>query len=101
MAEFYVEIGHTVSFTKTVSEQDVYAFAEVTGDLSPNHVDKAYVEQSSYGKLMVHGALTLAILESADKKIPVRLSSGHRSEQIYTRGLIVRDANRVPVDTWS
>ena len=27
-------------FTKTVGESDVYLFAGITGDLSPNHVDE-------------------------------------------------------------
>ncbi len=65
MSEFYVEIGHTASFTKTVSESDVYLFAGITGDLSPNHVDKVYMEKSSYGKLMAHGALVVGFMSTA------------------------------------
>ena len=57
MSAFYVEIGAKVSFSKTVSESDVYMFAGITGDFSPNHVNKAYMEKSSYGRLMAHGAL--------------------------------------------
>jgi len=37
---FYVTVGDTVSFSKTVSESDVYLFAGITGDLAPNHVDE-------------------------------------------------------------
>ena len=65
MSEFYVEIGHTASFTKTVSECDVYLFAGITGDLSPNHVNKVYMEKSSYGKLMAHGALVVGFMSTA------------------------------------
>lgn len=65
MSEFYVEIGHTASFTKTVSESDVYLFAGITGDLSPNHVNKVYMEKSSYGKLMAHGALVVGFMSTA------------------------------------
>ena len=54
MSEFYVEIGQRASFTKTVSESDVYLFAGITGDFSPNHVNKEYMENSSYGRLMAH-----------------------------------------------
>ncbi len=57
MSDFHVEIGHSVSFTKTVSESDVYGFAGITGEFSPNHVNKSYMEKSGYGKLMAHGAL--------------------------------------------
>ncbi len=30
---FHVEIGHEVTFSKTVGETDVYMFAGITGDL--------------------------------------------------------------------
>jgi acyl dehydratase len=64
MTDFYVETGHTASFTKTVSESDVYMFAGITGDFSPNHVNKAYMEKSSYGKLMAHGALIVGFMST-------------------------------------
>lgn len=65
MSEFHVEIGAKVSFSKTVSESDVYLFAGITGDLSPNHVNKAYMEKSSYGRLMAHGALMIGFMSTA------------------------------------
>lgn len=65
MNDFYVEIGSKVTFTKTVSESDVYMFAGITGDFSPNHVNKVYMEKSSYGKLMVHGALMVGFMSTA------------------------------------
>ena len=49
MTEFYVKKGQGATFSKTVSESDVYLFAGITGDFSPNHVNKAYMEKSSYG----------------------------------------------------
>jgi 3-hydroxybutyryl-CoA dehydratase len=65
MTEFYVQVGDSASFTKTVSESDVYMFAGITGDFSPNHVNKAYMEKSSYGKLMAHGALMVGFMSTA------------------------------------
>ena len=64
MSAFYVEIGAKVSFSKTVSESDVYMFAGITGDFSPNHVNKAYMEKSSYGRLMAHGALMVGFMST-------------------------------------
>ena len=55
MSDFYVAIGDTTTFTKTVGEYDVYGFAGISGDFAPNHVDKAYMEKSSYGRLIAHG----------------------------------------------
>ena len=65
MPAFHVEPGHTVTFRKIVSESDVYLFAGITGDLAPNHVDKAYMEKSRYGKLMAHGALLVGFMSTA------------------------------------
>jgi 3-hydroxybutyryl-CoA dehydratase len=41
MSRFYVEIGDSTIFTKTVGEYDVYGFAGISGDFAPNHVNKA------------------------------------------------------------
>ncbi|GIR60846.1 MAG: hypothetical protein CM15mP66_02940 [Pseudomonadota bacterium] len=64
MTEFYVKKGQGATFSKTVSESDVYLFAGITGDFSPNHVNKAYMEKSSYGRLMAHGALLVGFMST-------------------------------------
>jgi acyl dehydratase len=65
MTEFYVKVGDSARFSKTVGEYDVYGFAGITGDLAPNHVDKAYMEKSSYGRLQAHGALMVGYMSTA------------------------------------
>ncbi len=65
MTDFYVKIGDGARFTKTVSEYDVYGFAGITGDFSPNHVNRAYMEKSSYGRLQAHGALMVGFMSTA------------------------------------
>jgi len=65
MSHFYVDVGAKITFSKTVSESDVYMYAGITGDFSPNHVNKAYMEKSSYGRLMAHGALMIGFMSTA------------------------------------
>ncbi len=65
MSDFYVQVGEHVSFSKTVSESDVYLFAGITGDFSPNHVNKSYMEKSKYGRQMAHGALMVGFMSTA------------------------------------
>ncbi|MGH6904894.1 MAG: MaoC/PaaZ C-terminal domain-containing protein [Geminicoccaceae bacterium] len=65
MSDFYVRIGDRSTFAKTVGETDVYLFAGITGDLSPNHVNKSYMERSSYGRLQAHGALLVGYMSTA------------------------------------
>ena len=38
-----LRVGHRVTYSKTVGETDVYMFAGITGDLSPNHVNEEYM----------------------------------------------------------
>jgi 3-hydroxybutyryl-CoA dehydratase len=65
MSDFYVKVGDRSSFSKTVGETDVYLFAGITGDFSPNHVNKSYMEKSSYGRLQAHGALMVGFMSTA------------------------------------
>ena len=65
MGRFYVAVGDSVSFSKTVSESDVYLFAGITGDLSPNHVDEEYMKRSGYGRRIAHGALLIGYMSTA------------------------------------
>lgn len=54
-----LEIGDSVSFSKTVGESDVYLFAGITGDLSPNHVDEEAMKRTPYKKRIAHGVLSI------------------------------------------
>ena len=60
-----VPIGREVTFTKTISESDVYLYAGITGDFSPNHVNQTYMERSAWGRRMAHGALLVGFVSTA------------------------------------
>ncbi|WJR65025.1 MaoC/PaaZ C-terminal domain-containing protein [Neorhizobium sp. CSC1952] len=64
MKDFYVSVGQTVTFSKTVSESDVYLFAGITGDLAPVHVNQALMERSAYGQRIAHGALLVGFMST-------------------------------------
>jgi 3-hydroxybutyryl-CoA dehydratase len=73
MSEFYVNVGDQTSFSKTVSETDVYLFAGISGDFAPNHTNKAYMEKSAYGRLIAHGALLVGYMSAASTQMAHRL----------------------------
>jgi 3-hydroxybutyryl-CoA dehydratase len=75
MSDFYVAVGDATSFTKTVSESDVYLFAGISGDFAPNHVNKAYMERSSYGALIAHGALLVGFMSTASTQMATKSRS--------------------------
>jgi 3-hydroxybutyryl-CoA dehydratase len=54
-----LEVGDTVSFSKTVGESDVYLFAGITGDFSPNHVNQEVMSKTPYRERIAHGVLSL------------------------------------------
>jgi 3-hydroxybutyryl-CoA dehydratase len=54
-----LEVGDSVSFSKTVGESDVYLFAGITGDLSPNHVNEEVMKETPYKKRIAHGVLSI------------------------------------------
>lgn len=76
MSEFYVKVGDSSSFSKTVGEYDVYGFAGITGDFSPNHTNKAYMEKSSFGRLQAHGALMVGYMSTASTLVIAHTRAG-------------------------
>lgn len=59
MATFdQIHLGDSASFTKTISESDVYLFAGITGDLNPAHVDAVSAANGMFKQRIAHGMLT-------------------------------------------
>ncbi len=65
----YPEVGMEVTFAKTIGEYDVYGFAGVSGDFSPNHVDDEYMSRTPYGQRIAHGVLTMALMSTCSSKL--------------------------------
>lgn len=59
-----LEVGQAAEFTKTISEADVYAFAGITGDFNPVHVDRVAAESSMFGGRIAHGMLTASLIST-------------------------------------
>ena len=68
-------IGDTVSFTKTLSESDVYLFAGITGDFSRMHTDEAFMATTPFKRRIVHGVLTFALGSTASTLIQVKANA--------------------------
>ncbi len=57
-------VGQTASMSKTVTEYDVYAFAGITGDFNPAHVNEAYAATTSFKKRIAHGMLSAGFVSA-------------------------------------
>jgi 3-hydroxybutyryl-CoA dehydratase len=64
-----LEVGRRVTVSKTVGETDIYLFAGISGDFSPNHVDEEYMKGTRYGRRIAHGALMVAYMSQASTKM--------------------------------
>jgi 3-hydroxybutyryl-CoA dehydratase len=69
MQGFYVKVGDSVTFAKTVGETDIYLFAGITGDFSVNHVNEQYMAQSKYGRRIAHGALLVGYMSTCSTRM--------------------------------
>ena len=59
-----LEVGMEASFAKTVSEADIFAFAEVTGDKNPVHLDADYAAKTIFKEPIAHGMLTAGYISA-------------------------------------
>jgi len=66
-----LEIGMSASTEKTISAADVATFAQISGDDNPIHVDEDYAKNSAFGKRIVHGMYSAALISAvAGTKLP-------------------------------
>jgi 3-hydroxybutyryl-CoA dehydratase len=65
----YLSVGDLVQFAKTVGESDVYLFAGITGDFAPNHVNEQYMQSTSFGRRIAHGALLVGYMSACSTKM--------------------------------
>lgn len=59
-----LEVGQSASFSKTVSESDIYLFAGISGDLNPAHINAAYSGQSQFKGRIAHGMLSAGFISA-------------------------------------
>ncbi|GAB5387553.1 MAG: MaoC family dehydratase [Alphaproteobacteria bacterium] len=56
------EVGEHAHLTRTVREQDVQKFAEISGDFNPVHFDEELASQTIFGGRIAHGILTASFI---------------------------------------
>ena len=59
-----LKIGDKFSTTKQFTDAVVRAFAEVSGDFNPIHLDDEFAKQTQFGKRIAHGMLSAALISA-------------------------------------
>lgn len=57
-------VGQSASFSKTISEYDVYTFAGICGDFNPVHVNKEEAVNSIFKGQVAHGILISSFIST-------------------------------------
>lgn len=109
-----LEVGMTASFSKTVKDEDIVRFADISGDTNPVHLDEAYAEKTLFKGRIAHGMLSAAFIstvfgtrlpgagciylsQSLKFRAPVKI--GDTVEARVTITAIDRDKRRVTFET--
>ncbi|MEW9095740.1 MAG: MaoC family dehydratase [Clostridiaceae bacterium] len=59
-----INIGDKASFSKTLTETDVYLFAGISGDLNPAHVNQVEAEKTMFKGRICHGMLVSSLIST-------------------------------------
>jgi 3-hydroxybutyryl-CoA dehydratase len=86
MQDFYVKVGDSVTFAKTVAETDIYLFAGITGDFSVNHVNEQYMARSKFGHRIAHGALIIGYMSTCSTMMIEKCQGTARDETPVSLG---------------
>ncbi|HLG98173.1 MAG TPA: SDR family oxidoreductase [Bryobacteraceae bacterium] len=59
-----LQAGDKVSITRTITEQDLDAFAAATGDYNPLHMEAEFAETTTFQRRVVHGMLVASYVST-------------------------------------
>nr|WP_272887018.1 MaoC family dehydratase [Phenylobacterium aquaticum] len=59
-----LQVGQSAEMTRSVTEADIQAFAAVSGDTNPVHLDEAYAQTTSFQGRIAHGMLSAAYISA-------------------------------------
>ena len=59
-----LQIGDKFSASKQITDQVVRAFAELSGDFNPIHLDEEFARTTQFGKRIAHGMISAALISA-------------------------------------
>jgi len=57
-------VGMEASLVQIVGGDDIHAFAQVSGDVNPIHLDEAYAKETPFRRRIAHGMLSAAYISA-------------------------------------
>ncbi|MCL4539969.1 MAG: MaoC family dehydratase [Bacteroidetes bacterium] len=59
-----IKIGDSATRSRKIEPEDVEAFARITGDTNPVHLDEAYARTTRFGRRIAHGILVSGLISA-------------------------------------
>lgn len=59
-----LKVGDTASITRQITDKDICAFAELSGDHNPVHLDEAFAQTTRFGRRIAHGMLGASLISA-------------------------------------
>jgi 3-hydroxybutyryl-CoA dehydratase len=59
-----ISIGQEASYAKTITEEDITIFSEISGDTNPVHLDEAFAATTPFKKRIAHGMLSASLVST-------------------------------------
>jgi 3-hydroxybutyryl-CoA dehydratase len=59
-----LRVGDSAEVSRTITGDDVRAFAELTGDRNPVHLDEEYAAGTRFGRRIAHGMLGASLISA-------------------------------------
>ncbi len=59
-----LEVGMAATHSKEITDSDIAAFADVSGDNNPIHLDDEYAASTMFGERIAHGMLSASLLST-------------------------------------
>lgn len=59
-----LKVGDSETFSKIISESDIYLFAGVSGDMNPVHINREFAKDTFFKRRVVHGFLVGGLIST-------------------------------------
>lgn len=59
-----LKVGDTASISRKITDADIRAFAELTGDHNPVHLNEAFARETRFARRIAHGMLGASLISA-------------------------------------
>jgi 3-hydroxybutyryl-CoA dehydratase len=59
-----LKVGDIASISRTITDEDIRTFAELSGDRNPVHLDEEFAAQTRFGRRIAHGMFGASLISA-------------------------------------